>query len=342
MTVGEPLAAVLIATILGGCVLLLAGHDPLYAYGELVRRAVLRPVGVQEATVRAAPILIAGIAVLVAVRAGLWNIGIDGQVLMGALAAGFIGAHLVSVPAPVLWIACATAGVLAGGLWALVPALLRARWGLNEIVTSIMFNYVAFSMSAWLVKGPIRDETLVSPQTTAIPRELRLPAIGDTRLHLGIVVAVALVLVLFLVLRYTVVGYELDVVGANARAARHGLIPVGVYLTGAFIASGALAALTGVNDVLSTKGTFQADWNPGYGLPAFALVFLARKRLVGVIPAALFLGLLAYGADIMPRAADIAPAFFQLFEGLLLLALALSAWMRALVTSNADPVGDVA
>jgi len=337
--VAEPIIAILIATILCGCVLQVTGHDPVFAYGELIRRSLLRPLGLQETIVRAAPILIAGVAVLVAVKAGLWNIGIDGQVLMGALAAGYAGANLVSLPGPVLWGFCAAAGAIAGGLWAVLPALLRARWGLNEIVTSIMFNYVAISLTAWLVKGPIRDRALVSPQTATIPRELRLPTIGDTRLHLGIVAAFLLILVLGLILRHTVAGYELTFVGANVRAARHGLIPVRSYLTGAFIVSGAVAALAGVNDVLSTKGTFQAEWNPGYGLTAFALVFLARRTPIGLVPAALFLGFLAYGSDIMPRSADIAPAFFDVFEGVLLIFLALSTWFHSVVARRADPAG---
>lgn len=326
---GESIGAILIAMVLCGIVLLSTGHDPIGVYGELVQRTLLRARGLQETIVRAAPILIAGVAVLVAVRAGLWNIGVDGQVLIGALAAGYVGGNMGFASAPLIWITCTAAGAIAGGLWASVPALLRAWWGLNEIVTSIMFNYVAFSLTAWLVKGPIRDPSLVSPQTTAIPRELRLPSIGDTRLHLGIIAALALVVLLHLALRHTVTGYELTFVGLNARAARHGMIPVRAYLFGAFVASGAIAALAGVNDVLSTKGTFQAEWNPGYGLAAFALVFLARKSAVGLLPAALFLALVSYGADIMPRAAGLAPAFFVLFEGVLLMVLALSMWIRS-------------
>lgn len=325
----QPLGAILIATVLGGLVLLATGHDPIFAYGELVRRVLLRGSGLTETAVRSAPLLIAGIAALVAVKGGLWNIGIDGQVLIGAMAAGWIGGSMGSAPAPLVWLLCAAGGIVGGGLWALAPALLRAFWGLNEIVTSIMFNYLALSLTAWLVKGPIRDRSLVSPQTAMIPRELRLPALGDTRLHIGIVVALALAILAHLVMRYTVAGYELSVVGASVRAARHGLIPVSAYQTGAFVASGALAGLAGVNDILSTKGTFQAEWNPGYGLAAFAAVFLARKSWFGLIPAALFLGVLSYGGDIMPRAADIAPAFFDAFEGLLLIVLALSSWLLA-------------
>ena len=326
----ESLGAVLLALVLGGVLLALTGHEPLAAYRELVERTLLRPVGWQEILVRATPLLLAGCAVLIAVRAGIWNIGVDGQVLVGALAAGSVGGVLSDAGAgrPGVWTGAALAGLLAGGLWGLVPALLRARLGINEIVTTLMFNYIAISLTAWLVKGPLRDKTIVSPQTPLIPRELRLTTLGDTRVHAGLLVALLLVVAAGWFLQRTVAGYELTVAGATPRAARHGLIPVAGYMVAALVASGAIAALAGVNDVLSTKGTFQGEWNPGYGLTAFALVFLARSSVAGLIPAALFLGLLSYGADVMPRAAGIAPAFFDVVEGTLLITLAVGAWVR--------------
>jgi simple sugar transport system permease protein len=325
----ESLLAVVAVLVLGAVLLAITGHDPVLAYRELVSRTLLRPTGVQEVLVRATPLLLAGCAVLVAAKVGVWNIGIDGQVLVGALAGAVAADALTGAGRPVLWLGAALAGAIAGGLWGLVPALLRARIGINEIVTTIMFNYMAMSLTAWLVKGPLRDPSLVVPQTKVIDRSLRLPALGDTRVHLGLVVALLLTGILGWVLHRTVIGYELTVTGANPRAARYGLIPVATYVLAGFVVSGAVAGLAGVNDVLSTKGVFQAEWNPSYGLPAFALVFLARRQVGGLIPAALFLGLLSYGADVMPRAAGVAPAFFVVLEGALLVALALGAWARS-------------
>lgn len=326
----ESIVTVLVVLALGAVVLLLTGYDPVDAYRELVDRTLMRPTGLQEILVRATPLLFAGSAVLVAVRAGVWNIGIDGQVLVGALAAAVAANGLSDGPGPrvVLWAAAAGAGALAGGLWALVPALLRARLGINEIVTTLMFTYMAMSLTAWLVKGRLRDPALVVPQTETIDRSLRLPTLGDTRVHLGLVVALALAGLIGLFLTHSVAGFELGITGANPRAARHGLIPVGRYLLVGLVLSGAIAGLAGANDVLSTKGVFQAEWNPAYGFPAFALVFLARRSVIGLVPAALFLGLLSYGADVMPRAAGVAPAFFEALEGALLVALAVGAWVR--------------
>ena len=325
----DTVLAVVVATAFSGLILLLTGHDPVLAYVELVQRTMLRSAGITESVVRAVPILIAATAVLISVRAGLWNIGIDGQVLAGAFAAAVVGASLDGVSVGLMWLATVVAGAVAGALWAVIPALLRARFELNEIVSSIMLNYVAVAMSAWLVKGPFRDTSLVTPQTPLIPRESRLPKLGSSDIHIGLVLALGLVAVLAFFLVRTVTGFELRAVGENPRAAWRALIPARRIWAGAFIASGGIAAVAGVNDILATKGTFQAEWNPEYGLSAFVVVFLARRSVWGLVPAALFIGALAYGADVMPRAADIPPSFFFLYEGVLLGMLAVPALLRA-------------
>ncbi len=335
----ESTASVCAAVLIGGVVLALTGNDPVEAYRALIERTLLRPAGLQESLVRATPLLLTGTGALIAVRVGVWNVGVDGQVLIGAMAGAVVASHLLTTSRPVLWLAVAVSAGLAGALWALPPALLRGRFGVNEIVSTIMFNYVALSLTAWLVKGPFRDDSLVTPQTPSIPRELRLTMLGDTRIHIGLLVGVAVVVVLGGVLRWTVAGLELRVVGANVRAARHALIPVRTYLLGVFLISGAIAGLAGANDILSTKGTFQAEWNPGYGFVAFALVFLARRNPWALLPASLLFGMLSYGADVMPRAAGIDPAFFDFFEGTLLVTLAISSWLHRPRPARRSPDG---
>lgn len=322
----EALMAVALATAIASVVLIVTGHDPVVAWRELIQRALLRPSGLQEVVVRATPLLLVGVAVLLAARAGLWNIGVDGQMLVAALAAASAGHLLVDASRAVLWAGALAAAMAAGAAWAMVPAIVRARWGVNEIVTTIMFNYVAISLTAWLVKGPLRDESLVAAQTPLIPRDLRFVGIGSTRIHVGIVLALMVWGAFTLWLGRSEAGINLRAAGENPKAARHAMIRVGLILTVALIASGALAGLAGGNDVLATKGTFQAEWNPSYGLTAFALVFLARRNALGLLPAALFLGALAYGADVMPRAADVPSAFFDLYEGILLIVLAVFHW----------------
>lgn len=325
----DPVWALLVALSCGAILLVLTGHDPMLAYREWINRAILRPSGIQETIARAIPLLIAGSAVLLALRAGVWNIGTDGQVLVGALAAAVTASTLSDVHPMLMWACAAAAAALAGAVWALVPAILRGRLGINEIVTGIMFNYIALSATTWLVKGPLGDPAVVLPQTRLIPVDMRLPTLGDTRIHVGLLLALALMGILGACFSRTVAGYELKATGASPSAAAHGQIPVQSYITIVLIASGALAALAGSNDVLSTKGTFQGEWNPAYGFVAFAVVFLGQRSIIGLIPSALVFGQLSYASDVMPRAADIAPAFFGVIEGALLVALAVTVWARA-------------
>lgn len=322
----ESVIALSIAFSITGMILALAGHDPLDVYRELVSRVLFRGNAAQDVIVRAVPLLIAALAVFVAVRAGLWNIGIDGQVLVGAIVAAWLAGLVHGESRFLLWAACLVAGAVAGLGWIAIPAWLRGRLGINEIVTTIMFNYVALSLTAWLVRGPLRDDSLVAPQTPAIPRELRFATIGDSRVHVGLILALVLWVLVAVWSSRTVSGFEARIIGDNPRAARHALIPVSGIVVAILLASGALAGIAGSNDVLSTKGTFQAEWNPEHGLSAFALVFLARRNAWALLPAAWFFGILSYGADVLPRAAGVAPSFFTLFEGILLITFAVLHW----------------
>jgi simple sugar transport system permease protein len=259
---------------------------------------------------------------LVALRGGVWNIGVDGQFLVGAILVGVLAPALAGdLPDPLLWALGAVLGAIGGLAWAVIPALLRVRYGLNEIITTIMFNYVAISLTAYLVKGPFRDESVVSPQTRAIPVAHRLADLPGTGVHLGVAVGVVAVLLVAFLLGRTTFGFKVRMLGQNRRAAVHAGYPIGRLTAGAMLISGGLAGVAGANDVLSTKGLFQANWYPEYGLAAFALVYLARLRPVLVIPAALFFGVLSLGADLV-RSDDVPNYIIPLLEGLLLLCLA--------------------
>lgn len=326
----EPLLALLIALTAGWLILSVSGHQPWIVTREFAERTLLRQAGIEESIVRAVPLLIVGVAILIAARTGTWNIGVDGQVIAGAIAAAEVGHALADLPRPLMWVGAAVAGMVAGALWMAVPAILRARFGINEIITTIMFNYLAYSLGSWLVKGPFKDESLVSPQTAGVVREDRLARFGDTKVHIGILVAIALVAIAGWWLSRTESGFEARMTGESLRAARHAMVPVSVLICCVMLASGALAGLAGANDILATRGTYQAEWSPGYGLVGFALVFLARRSALGLIPAALFLGILAYGGDVLPRAADVPAAFVPMLEGLVLIGLSIVGSRRRL------------
>ena len=249
------LAAIAAALLLGGVFLATRGKDPVAAYGMLVSRGLLTSYGITETLIHMAPLLIVSAGLLISLRAGVWNIGIDGQLLVGALFAGVAAAAIAGqVANPIMWLIAALAGMAGGLLWALVPGILRVHWGLNEIITTLMMNYVALNVTSWLVKGPVKDPAVVPPQTRLIPKEMRLPDIPGTEVHIGLLVGLVVVIVVTVLFRHTVLGFMLDVLGKNRQAAIHAGMPVNRLTLCALLASGALAGLAGANDVLGREG----------------------------------------------------------------------------------------
>jgi general nucleoside transport system permease protein len=317
------LGAIALALLLGGLFLEARGNDAIAAYRVLVQRGLLNGDGLTETFKLMAPMLIVSAGLLVAVRAGVWNIGLDGQFLVGALVAGVVGAQLAGDVPRAMMLGIAAIGGLAGGaVWALGPALLRARFGLSEIITTLMMNFVAFNLTSWLVKGPVKDPARVAPETVQIPRDLRLPAIPGTDVHTGLLAGLAVVAIVAVLFRSTAPGFMWDLLGRNRRAAAHVGFPVGRLTLAAMLVSGAAAGLAGANDVLGVQGVFKANWNPGYGFTAFALVFLARLNALALVPFAFVFSLLIVGGASMPRRAGIPTAYVAMLEGLVLLVFA--------------------
>ncbi|MBW3631849.1 MAG: ABC transporter permease [Chloroflexi bacterium] len=322
-------AAIAAAMVLGGLFLAIRGKDPIAAYGMLASRGLGTSYGITETLIRMAPLLIVSAGLLISLRAGVWNIGIDGQLMVGALFAGVAAAAVAGqIANPLMWVIAALAGMGGGLLWALVPGILRVRWGLNEIITTLMMNYVALNVTSWLVKGPVKDPSVVPPQTVLIPREMRLPAIPETGVHVGLVVGLIVVVLVTILFRHTVIGFMLDVVGRNRQAAIHAGMPVNRLTLVALLASGALAGLAGANDILGVKGLFQGNWNPGYGFAAFALVYLARLNSLWIIPFAYFLSFLAIGGEMMARPLGIPTYFVEMLEGLMLICFAVATYFE--------------
>ncbi len=319
------LLALIAAFVVGGIFLEARGKDALGAYWLMIERGLASPLGISETMIQVAPILLVSAGLLIALKAGVWNIGVDGQFLVGALLVGVVTPAVVDdVPRGLVWLIAALVGVLGGLLWALVPALLKVRYGLNEIITTLMLNYVAVSLTAWSVKGPFRDPNTVAPQTVAIPRASRLPDIPGTDVHVGLLVGIVAIVVVAFLFRSTTLGFKLWVAGQSTLAATHVGLPVGRLTGFALLASGGAAGLAGASDLLGVKGLFQGEWNPAYGLTAFALVYLARLQPLWVLPCAYFFSFLDFGGGVMARSADIPTYFVAMVEGLMLAFLAVA------------------
>lgn len=317
-------ALLLLATLLA-----LGGYDVAAALAALWRGSFGSSYAFFSATlVRATPLLLAGLAVALAFRAGVWNIGAEGQLLAGATAA--IAAAALPLPGALrLTLALVLAGI-AGGAWALPAALLRRR-GVLEVISTIMLNFIALNLVGYLVRGPLQEPTHAYPQSRTIDAAARLPRLAGTRLHLGVGIALAAAVALGMVMRRSAWGFRVRAVGANPRAAASaGLIDVPRVALEVFLVSGALAGLAGGIEVTGVTYALYEGLSPGYGYTAIAVALLARLDPLLVAPSALLFGALEAGATAMQRDAGVPAAFVTVVEGsLILLVLLLPVVTRA-------------
>ncbi len=273
--------------------------------------------------VRAVPLILTGLGVAIAFRAGVFNIGAEGQLLAGAAAATVVGLHGGSAPTAILVPVALFAGVLAGAAWAGVAAILRRRFGVLEVISTLMLNFVAVDLVSYLVRGPLQEPLHIYPQSPTLPPNARLPHFGPTtRLHWGFAIAVALVLVASWTLSRTAAGFRLRVVGANPTAARTaGHVSVSRVTTNAFLFSGGLAGLAGAIEVTAVTYALYDNLSPGYGFTAIAVAILAGLRPTGVLVGGLVFAALETGATAMQRDAGVPATWASVVEACLILVI---------------------
>jgi simple sugar transport system permease protein len=314
----------LVGAALGLLVALLAatGQPAVPALAALWRGAFGSTDAVVSATlVRATPLVLAGLAVALAFRAGVLNVGAEGQLLAGAAAAAAAGGALAPALGGAAVLAAVAAGTAAGALWAGVAAVLRRRFGVLEVISTIMLNFVAIAAVGYLVRGPLQEPTRVYPQRRTLPPGARLPLlIPGSRLHVGFLLAVAAAAVLWWTLRATAAGFRVRAVGINpAAAASAGLIDVPRTAARAFLASGALAGLAGAVEVTGVTFALYENLSPGYGYTAIAVALLAKLHPLGVVGTGVLFGALEAGASAMQRDAGVPAATVSVVEALLIL-----------------------
>jgi simple sugar transport system permease protein len=319
--VGGP---VILAFAAGALVLLALGKNPIDYYAFVFRRGLLSWPGLQETITRSAPLLLIAAGLIVAFRAGIWNLGVDGQFLLAAvvcsaLAPWLIG-HLPRLPTLILSLLAAGA---VGAAWSLIPALLKARYGVNEIVTTLMMSFLGISFANVLIKLAFKDPATTVPQTRTFPVAERLPRLFDTTIHFGVVIALAAILAVHFLMTRTAFGLKLCVVGANPRAAVHAGLPMARLTFATFALSAALIGMGGAVEILGVHGTVRADWNPGYGLLVVPLVFLARFNGIASILFVLFFAALQIGGESAARRLDVPHYYVLLLVSLVLLFLAI-------------------
>jgi simple sugar transport system permease protein len=328
---GYPVAAVALSLVVSGGLMVATGYDPLEAYGALLEGSLGSTFGLSVTLVRMTPLLLTGLAVALAFRAGVFNIGGEGQLYAGAIAATAV-ALLLPLPAAPLVLVAIVAGFVGGAAWALIPALLRATRGVSEVVVTLMFNFIAIHFTTYLVNveyGPLGDREAAYPQSEAFGEGVRLPIIWPaTSVHAGLVLGVVLALVLAVVVRYTPFGFRLRTVGANPEAARYAGVSVNRTIVMVMLLSGGLAGLAGMGEVLGTKYALYANFSPGYGYDGIAVALLARLSPIAVIVFAAFFGAMRAGALDMEQTVGVSSSFVLVIEALAILFLVLGVFVQ--------------
>ena len=313
------LLPLLLALVVGGLVLALLGKNPLDYYLFVFERGLFSGAGLAETLTRSAPLLLIAAGLIIAFRAGLWNLGVDGQFLLAAV--------MTAALAPALrdflpnWIVLPVSLLVAfvvGAVWSLLPAFLKARYGVNEIITSLMMSFLGLSLGNVLIKLAFLDPTTTVPQTRTLAVEDRLPRLFDTTIHSGLLIALLAIVAVHLVMTRTAFGLKLQVVGASPRAALHAGLPVARLTFVTFALSAGLIGLGGAVEILGVWGTVKADFNPGFGLLVIPLVFLARLNGFATIALVIFFAALQIGGESAARRLDV-PTYFVLFLVALLL-----------------------
>ncbi|GMV03848.1 MAG: hypothetical protein AMXMBFR53_01300 [Gemmatimonadota bacterium] len=302
----------------------LGGYDALQAGEALVQGTVGTPRAFLSVTlVRAVPLVLTGLAVALAFRAGVWNIGAEGQLYAGAVAAAWVGLSWEGGPAWLLAPAVLAAAGVAGALWAAVPAFMKLRLGVGEVITTLLMNFVGIHLAAFMVHGPLQESRGVFPQTDPLPAAAHLPAlVPGSRLHVGFALALLLALILWVVLRFTRFGFAVRAVGASPDAARvAGRMDARRVTLVSFLVSGAVAGLAGGVEVAGVTFALYEGLSPGWGYTAIAVALLAGLHPGGVVLAGVFFGALEGGAGAMQRAAGIPAAWVNVVVALVILSV---------------------
>jgi len=321
MTLGVPVLSAVIALALAAIPLALAGADITLAYAEMVKGVFGSVFAFSEMLTRATPLMFTGLAAALAFRAKLWNIGAEGQLYLGAMAAVAIGAGAVDIPGIFLIPLIIILGAAAGAAGMAVPALLKTRFGADEVVTTLLLNFIILIFVQMMLEGALKDPmSLGWPQSTPVLDQGMLPQLMPRmRVHSGLILALVLAGIAQFMLARSVWGFRLRAVGENAAAARHAGIGVNRSLFGVAILSGGLAGLAGVSEVAGLKGYLTADLSPGFGYTGIVVAMLAGLSPVGVVISALFIASVFVGADSMSRAMGVSSYLADLVVSMSLL-----------------------
>ena len=321
-----PVSAVLATMAICSVLIIWAGAPVFESWGHMFKGAVGSKFALTETLTRSIPLMFTGLAVAVAFRSKFYNIGAEGQLYCGALAVTYFGTGIITMPPALMIPFLMIVGALAGGAVLIVPVLLKTHLKVDEVVTTLLLNFIILLFVSFLIEGPWKDPMAMGwPQAASIIDEGVIPAmLAKGRLHYGFVFAIIAAVLIWAFMRFTVWGYEIKAVGLNASAAAFSGISINKTIIRTAMISGGLAGLAGVNEVAGLKGYLTLDLSPGFGYTGIAVAMLAQLHPLAIIPAALFLSGIYVGSDAMSRAMNIPTYIADVIVGMSVLAILVS------------------
>lgn len=320
ISIAMPVLAILAALVIVAVMIAGVGESPLEAYKILLEGAVGDWRSLTDTLVKTVPLVFTGLSFAFAAKCNIWNIGAEGQLYMGAVASVSVGIYCTGLPMFLHLPLALLAGALAGGLWAAIPAWLKVRFRINEVVSTIMLNYTAILIVSALVYGPMIEDPYKSPQTCKVLSTARLPVLFDgTKLHAGILIAIFACVVYHLIFRHMLFGYQVSAVGKNREAARFSGISVDRSIYMSMVIAGIFGGLAGAIEMLGTNGLLIIGFSPEYGSDGIAVALLGQLEAVGMFLSAFLLGALRLGATALQRKTDIPQQIITIMQGIIVL-----------------------
>lgn len=324
---GVILVAALAAALMGAMVLLAIGASPTATYLTIFTGPFADKFGITEVLVRAVPLILVGLGIAISFRSGILNIGAEGQIMVGILASTAMALAFPGSPKAVLLPLMLMAGALGGALWGGIAGFLKAKLGVNEILSTVMLNYIAAQFYTFLLRGPMIDPNELetgsgTPQSMRLPKAAWLDRIvPETRLHAGLILAVVLAIFVYILLWRTTWGYRLRAAGAEEKAARYAGVHVERSLLTAMLLAGAFAGLAGAVEVAGVHHRAIEAISSGYGFSGIVVALFGGLHPAGIVPAAAFFGVLLVGADMTQRSAGVPANMILVLQGVVILAI---------------------
>ena len=325
------LVAVLLAVLIGAIILLVSGANPIQAYEALLRGSFGSATAFGRTLEKATPLIFSGLAVAFAFKAGMFNIGAQGQLLLGAITAAFLGFSIHGLPAYIHMPLALIGGALAGGLYGIIPGALKAYRGAHEVITTIMLNYIAINITDYFSAGPWKDTTPgnIVARTPVIEPSAAIGRLGH--IPIGFIIAIVVAFIIWWLLQKTTVGFEIRMVGLNPSAARYAGVKVARTLILTMVISAVLAGIGGAIETQGIVGRFQPGFNTGLGFDGITVAMLGKTHPFGTIPAALLVGAMKAGSSEMQFASGVAKEITDVIQALILFFVAADVIVRTLL-----------